>query len=160
MNFLKKAELSGLPKPITIQNPYNLLNRTFEIGLSEIVLRENIGLLAYSPMAFGLLSGKYHNGSDVKNARITLFPKLPRYSSKIVFDVAQMYIEIAKKYGMSPAQMALAFVNSRPFLWSNIIGATSMQQLRLNIDSIDMVIPEEAIKEIEEVQKLNSNPAP
>jgi aryl-alcohol dehydrogenase-like predicted oxidoreductase len=160
MNFLKKAEQSGLSKPITIQNPYNLLNRTFEIGLSEIALRENIGLLAYSPMAFGLLSGKYHNGSDVKNSRITLFPKLPRYSSKIVFDVAQLYIEIAKKYGMSPAQMALAFVNSRPFLWSNIIGATSMQQLRMNIESIDIVIPEEAIKEIEEVQKLNSNPAP
>ncbi len=160
MNFIRKAEQSGLPKPITIQNPYNLLNRTFEIGLSEISIRENIGLLAYSPMAFGLLSGKYHDGSDVKNSRITLFPKLPRYSSKIVFDVAELYIEIARKYDLNPAQMALAFVNTRPFLWSNIIGATSMEQLKINIQSIHITIPEEAIKEIEEVQKLNSNPAP
>ncbi|MCK5699685.1 MAG: aldo/keto reductase, partial [Cyclobacteriaceae bacterium] len=129
MNFLRKAEQNGLPKPITIQNPYNLLNRSFEVGLAEVSIRENIGLMAYSPMAFGMLSGKYHDGSDVQNSRIKLFPKLPRYSGENTFKVAEMYIKIAKKYGLSPAQMSLAFVNTRPFLCSNIIAATTMDQL-------------------------------
>lgn len=160
MNFLRKAEQHALPKPITIQNPYNLLNRTFEVGLAEVCIRENIGLLAYSPMAFGLLSGKYHDGSDVRNCRINLFPKLPRYTKETTFQVAEMYVKIAQKYGLSPAQMALAYVNSRSFLYSNIVGATSMDQLKENIDSIHLVIPDEAVKEIEDVHKLNSNPAP
>ena len=160
MNYLRKAEQVGLPRPITIQNPYNLLNRTYEIGLAEVSIRENIGLLSYSPMAFGLLSGKYHDGSDVQNSRITLFPKLPRFSSKNTFRVAEMYINIAKKYDLSPAQMSLAFVNTRPFLQSNIIAATTMDQLKENIKSIQVVLPDEALKEIELVHKLNSNPAP
>ena len=111
-------------------------------------------------MAFGLLSGKYHDGSDVQNSRITLFPKLPRFSSENTFRVAEMYINIAKKYNLSPAQMSLAFVNTRPFLQSNIIAATTMDQLKENINSIQVVIPDEALKEIELVHKLNSNPAP
>ena len=160
MNYLRKAEQVGLPRPITIQNPYNLLNRTYEVGLAEVSIREDIGLLSYSPMAFGLLSGKYHDGSDVQNSRITLFPKLPRFSSENTFRVAEMYINIAKKYNLSPAQMSLAFVNTRPFLQSNIIAATTMDQLKENINSIQVVIPDEALKEIELVHKLNSNPAP
>jgi len=160
MNFIRKAEKAGLQGPLTVQNPYSLLNRTYEVGLAEVSIRENVGLLAYSPMAFGLLSGKYHDGSDVSNCRIKLFPKLPRYSNETTFDMAERYIKIAQKYDMKPAQMALSFVNTRPFLWSNIIGATTMEQLKMNIDSIDVVIPEAAIKEIEEVHKLNSNPAP
>lgn len=99
MNFIRRAEQHQLPKPLTIQNPYNLLNRTFEIGLAEIAIRENVGLLAYSPMAFGLLSGKYHDGSDVSQSRINRFPQLPRYSSEVVFDVAGRYVEIAKNMG-------------------------------------------------------------
>lgn len=160
MNFLRKAEQEGLPKPITIQNPYSLLNRSFEVGLAEVSIRENIGLIAYSPMAFGLLSGKYHDGSDVQNSRIKLFPKLPRYSSDNTFQVAERYINIAKKYDMSPAQMSLAFVNTRAFLCSNIIAATTMDQLKENINSIQIVIQDEAMKEIETVHKSNSNPAP
>lgn len=160
MNFLRKAEQNGLPKPISIQNPYNLLNRSFEVGLAEVAMREDIGLLAYSPMAFGLLSGKYHDGSDVQNSRIKLFPKLPRYSTEAIFHIADKYVSIAKKYELSPAQMSLAYVNSRPFLISTIIGATTMDQLKENISSIHLDLPAEALKEIEGVHKLNSNPAP
>lgn len=160
MHFLHTAELAGLPKPISIQNPYNLLNRSFEVGLSEICMREKIALLVYSPMAFGLLSGKYHNGSYVENCRIKLFPNLTRFSSKAIYAVAEKYINIAIKFGLSPAQMSLAYVNSRPFLCSNIIGATSMKQLKENINSIDVIIPDEALEEIDLVHKINSNPAP
>jgi len=160
MSFLRKAEENGLPKPITIQNPYSLLNRTFEVGLAEIAVREKIGLLAYSPMAFGLLSGKYHNGSDVSNSRIKLFPKLARYSSETAFDVANKYIRIAIKYSLKPSQMALAYVNTRPFLWSTIVGATDVEQLRENIESINITVPDECISEIEKLHNSHSNPAP
>jgi len=160
MNFIRKAEQCGLPKPITIQNPYNLLNRSYEVGLAEISIRENIGLLAYSPLAFGLLTGKYHNGADVLKSRIKLFPKLSRYSSEHVYQIAEKYTDIAYKYGLSPSQMTLAFVNTRPFLWSTIIGATTMDQLKENIGSIHVSIPDEAFREIESLHKINSNPAP
>lgn len=160
MNFLKKAEENGLPKPVTIQNPYNLLNRTYEVGLSEISMREHIGLLAYSPMAFGLLSGKYHNHSDVSNSRIKLFPKFTRYSSEHVHYIAGKYINVAKKFGLSPGQMALAYVNTKPFLSANIIGATNMDQLKENINSINISLSEEVVKEIELIHHEYSNPAP
>ena len=160
MRFIREAESNGLPKPLTIQNPYSLLNRTYEIGLAEITMREGIGLLAYSPMAYGLLSGKFHNGSDVSKSRIRLYPKLSRYSSEISFDIAQRYVNIALKYGLIPAQMALAYVNTRPFLWSTILGATTMEQLKENIGSIDIRIPDECLKEIEELHLYNANPAP
>ncbi len=160
MSFIRKAEENGLPRPITIQNPYNLLNRSYEVGLAEISMRENIGLLAYSPLAFGLLSGKHHNGADVRNTRLKLFPKLSRYSGKVAYEVASRYIEIAGKYGFSPAQMALAYINSRPFVWSNIIGATTMSQLSENIESINIRLHDEVLQEIERTHKENSNPAP
>jgi aryl-alcohol dehydrogenase-like predicted oxidoreductase len=160
MKFIGIAEINGLPKPVTIQNPYSLLNRTYEIGMAEISMREQIGLLAYSPMAYGLLSGKFHDGSDVSKSRIRLFPKLGRYSSELSFEIAEKYVHIAKKYGLKPAQMALAYVNTRPFLWSTIIGATTMEQLRENIGSVEVRIPPECENEIEKLHLSNSNPAP
>ncbi len=160
MHYLRVAEQHGLAGPVTIQNPYNLLNRSFEVGLAEVALREKVPLLAYSPMAFGLLSGKYHDGTDVSGARIRMFPKLSRYSAGHVIDIAGRYISIAKKYGLSPAGMALAFVNTRPFVGSTIIGATTMKQLTEDIDSLNVPIPDEAFNEIENVQKECSNPAP
>ena len=149
MKFLQLAKENGLPHPVSIQNPYSLLNRSYEVGLAEVSMRENIGLLAYSPMAFGLLSGKYHDGSDVSNARLTLFPKFARYSGNHVFQVAGKYIDIARKYSMNPSQMALAFVHSRPFVRSTIIGATTMSQLKQNIDSRNILLPDGCITEIE-----------
>ena len=160
MKFLQIAKENGLPKPICIQNPYSLLNRTYEVGLAEISMRENIGLLAYSPLAFGMLTGKYHDGSDVSACRLKLFPKLARYSGEVVYEIAGKYIEIAKKYDLNPSQMALAYVNSKPFLWSSIIGATSLEQLKQNIGSISISIPDECLSEIEKVHTVNSNPAP
>ncbi len=160
MSFIRKAEENSLTRPLTIQNPYSLLNRTFEVGLAEISMRESIGLLAYSPLAFGLLSGKYHNGAVVHNSRLKLFPKLSRYSSEWVHEVAGKYIEIASSSGYSPAQMALSYVNSRPFVWSNIIGATTMDQLAENIESIHITLENDVINALENVHKLHSNPAP
>ena len=160
MSYLKLAESHGLAGPITIQNPYSLLNRSFEVGLAEISMREKIGLLAYSPLAFGMLSGKHHNGSDVSGSRIKLFPKLSRYSGDRVYRIAGKYIEIAEENGLKPSQMALAYVNSRPFLWSNIIGATTLEQLKENIDSMDIALSGKVIEAIEKVHEENSNPAP
>ena len=160
MRFLQLADQNGLPRPVTIQNPYSLLNRTYEIGLAEISMRENIGLLSYSPLGFGMLTGKYHGGKDDKNSRMQLFPKLQRYASDRVKEITAMYLEIAEKNGLSPAQMALSFVNSRQFLCSNIIGATTMVQLEQNIGSINIELPEAVIKEIEGVHLMHSNPAP
>lgn len=160
MRFLRLAEQHGLPKPLTIQNPYSLLNRAYEVGLAEISMREQIGLLAYSPLAFGLLSGKYHNGADVSKARLKLFPVFTRYSEKHMHEVAAKYVEIANKNGVSPAQLALSFVNSRPFLYSTIIGATTMHQLKEDVGSITINLAKEVISEIEEVHKVHSNPAP
>ena len=160
MKVLKIAEENGLPKPATIQNPYSLLNRTYEIGLAEISMREKIGLLAYSPLAFGLLSGKYHDGSDVSKSRIKLYPKMARYSREVVYQVAGKYIDIAKKYGLKPSQMALSYINSRPFLLSSIIGATTMAQLQENIKSMQLSLSGAVLSEIENVHEACSNPAP
>jgi aryl-alcohol dehydrogenase-like predicted oxidoreductase len=160
MSFLRRADENNLPRPVSIQNPYNLLNRSYEVGLAEISMRESIGLLAYSPLAFGMLTGKFHDGSDVTQARLTLFPKFSRYSAPVVHDVAGQYVDIARRYGLSPTQMALAYVNSRPFLWSNIIGATNIDQLRENIESVNITLGPDILKEIGEVHKINSNPAP
>lgn len=160
MRYLALADKHNLPRMISIQNPYSLLNRTFEVGLAEITIREKISLLAYSPLAFGLLSGKYFNGSPVENARLTLFPELPRYNGELSRTVARKYVDLAHKNNISPTQMALAYVNSRPFLTCNIIGATSMEQLKEDIESIDINLSEELIKEIETIHQLNPNPAP
>ena len=148
------------PLPISIQNPYNLLNRTFEIGLSEIAYRENLSMLAYSPLAFGLLSGKYHKGLDSPNDRINKFKRLSRYNGQKSFTATEKYLELADAHGLSFSQMALAFVNSRFFVTSTIIGATTMDQLKENIQSIELQLSDEILKAIEEIHIDIPNPAP
>jgi aryl-alcohol dehydrogenase-like predicted oxidoreductase len=161
MRYLEEARVdSGLPKMITIQNSYSLLNRQFEVGLSEIAHRENLGLLSYSPLGFGVLSGKYLDGKSPDKARITLFPNYKRYSGEAAVAATAAYNEIANRHGMSLTQMSLAFVNSRPFLTSTIIGATTMEQLKENIGSIELQLNQQLLQEIEEVHNLYPNPAP
>ena len=159
MRYLE-ASKKGLPKMITIQNPYSLLTRVFEVGNSEICMRENVGLLAYSPLGFGRLTGKYRGGHNLDKARLTLFPNMARYNSDQSIEATEQYYQIAQNHGVSLTQMALAFVNSQPFLTSNIVGATSVEQLRENIDSIDLTLSKELLKEIEAVHKQIPNPAP
>ncbi|MBT3442768.1 MAG: aldo/keto reductase [Flavobacteriaceae bacterium] len=160
--FMKFLELSKkqLPKMITIQNPYNLLNRLFEIGNAEVCIRENTGLLAYSPLGFGMLSGKYLNGNMPEDSRLKLFPTLKRFSSNESMKATRLYMEIALRHNLSLTQMSLAFVNSRPFVTSNIIGASKLCQLKENIESIQVDLSDEILSEIEKVHEMNPNPAP
>ncbi len=161
MRFLEESKVHGtLPRAITIQNPYSLLNRQFEVGLSEISIREQIGLLAYSPLGFGVLSGKYLGDRKPDGARITLFPNYIRYSSETAIEATQKYYELAQENNLSLAQMALAYVNSRPFVTSNIIGATSMKQLKENVSSIDLELSDTVLKGIEAIHNQIPNPAP
>lgn len=161
MRFLEESKVHAtLPRTITIQNPYSLLNRQFEVGLSEVSMREQIGLMAYSPLGFGVLSGKYLGDRKPDGARITLFPNYNRYSSETAIEATQKYYELAQQNDMSLAQMALAFVNSRPFVTSNIIGATSMKQLKENMGSIDLELSETVLKGIEDIHNQIPNPAP
>ena len=158
--FLQLAESRGWPRVVSIQNPYNLLNRSFEIGLAEIAIREQVGLLAYSPLAFGVLAGKYLDGARPANARLTLFDRFQRYSNPEVERVVPRYIEVARRHGLDPAQLALAFVTSRPFVTSNIIGATSLEQLRSNLGSIELRLSDEILAELEAIHLSQPNPAP
>ncbi|RWB51272.1 MAG: NADP(H)-dependent aldo-keto reductase [Mesorhizobium sp.] len=158
--FLRASEKLGLPRIVSIQNPYSLLNRTYEAGLSEFAHRDNIGLLAYSPLAFGWLTGKYEGGARPAGARISLFERFQRYSKPQAIQATSRYVELAKRHGMSPAQLALAFVNSRPFVTSNLIGATSLDQLRENIASVDVKLPQDVLDEIDALHQLQPNPAP
>ncbi len=158
--FLHASERLALPRIVSIQNPYNLLNRTFEAGLSEFSHREGVGLLAYSPLAFGWLTGKYEQGARPAGARITLFERFQRYNSPQAANATSAYVALAKRFGLLPAQFALAFVNTCPFVTSNLIGATSLEQLRENISSIDVTLPPEALAEIDALQKEQPNPAP
>ncbi|WP_278034378.1 NADP(H)-dependent aldo-keto reductase [Flavobacterium nitratireducens] len=160
MRFLNESKYNHLPKISTIQNPYSLLNRQFEVGSAEICMRENVGLFAYSPLAFGVLSGKFLTGESHPNARIKLFPQFSRYNSAQCNEATQRYSEIAKKHGISLAQMALAFVNQQAFVTSNIIGATTLEQLKENIGSIDLVLSDEIIAEINAVHAVIPDPAP
>ncbi|MEP2936296.1 MAG: aldo/keto reductase [Gilvibacter sp.] len=150
----------GKLKVVSTQNAYSLLQRRDEIALSEVLQMENIGYLAYSPLAFGVLSGKYLQGKMPEKGRIALFPNYSRYSSDNSLKATQAYHEIAQKHGLSLTKMALSFVNDRPFITSNIIGATTMEQLKENIDSIDLTLSEEVLGEIETVHMANPNPAP
>ncbi len=161
MRFLEESKVhKNLPRMATIQNPYSLLNRTFEIGLSEISTREKIGLLPYSPLGFGVLSGKYLSEVQPRKARITLFPNYTRYSGDTATKATQEYFDLAKEHGLSLAQMALAFVNTRPFVTSNIIGATTMEQWKENIDSINVELSDEVLDGIEAIHNAIPNPAP
>lgn len=160
MRFINLAEQRNLPRCVSIQNPYNLLNRTFEIGLSEIAIRESSGLLAYSPMAFGLLSGKYHQGKARESARLNKYKVMARYNSQQCHDATAQYLEIAEESRLSLAQLSLAFISHQPFLTSTIVGATSIDQLKENIDSININLSGEILKKIEKVHNLIPNPAP
>lgn len=157
--YLRIAAENNLPRIVSIQNPYNLLNRTFEVGLAEFAHREQVGLLAYSPLAFGVLSGKYLDAQPA-NARLSLFTRFTRYTSEPGIACTRAYVELARKHGLDPAQMALAWVNTRPFLTSNIIGATNMEQLRNDIDSINVTLDKEVLREIEALHTARSNPCP
>ncbi|EIK98021.1 aldo-keto reductase [Pseudomonas sp. M47T1] len=160
MKFLQLAESRGWPRAVSIQNPYNLLNRSFEVGLAEIAIREQCGLLAYSPMAFGMLSGKFENGAKPANARLTLFSRFTRYNNPQSVAACSRYVALAREHGLDPAQMALAFVTQQPFVTSNIIGATSLEQLDTNIASFDLKLSDEVLEGIEAIHKDQPNPAP
>lgn len=161
MKCLSLSERLNLPHVASIQNPYSLLNRTFETGLSEVSLREQVSLLAYSPLGGGVLSGKYLDGQYPPDARLTLFGEyFDRYSNPQALAATQAYVKIAREAGLEPAQMALAFVNSRPFVASNLIGATRMAQLKQNIESAQITLDPDLIAEIEAIHTRIPNPAP
>lgn len=160
MRQVSESKLNGLTTCKTIQNPYSLLNRTFEINLAEVSLREQIGLLAYSPLAFGVLSGKYLDGKMPENSRLKLFPAYSRYSNPQALKLTALYAELAKQHNLSLTELSLAFVNQRPFVTGNIIGATTMEQLKENIGSIDVTLSDEILQEIDRIQELQPNPAP
>ena len=160
MRYLQMAENSDLGRIVSIQNPYSLLNRSFEIGLSEIAHREGVGLLAYSPLAFGTLSGKYLGGKRPAGARLTLFDRFTRYSSPNAEKAIQAYVELAAVHDLDPTQMALAYVNSRSFLTSNIIGATNNEQLKSALASVNVTLPTDLLDGIEQIHQTYPNPSP
>ncbi|GAA0699464.1 NADP(H)-dependent aldo-keto reductase [Marinobacterium maritimum] len=160
MKCLQLAEELGLPRIVSVQNPYSLLNRSAEVGLAEVLLREQVGLLAYSPLGFGVLSGKYAGGARPEGSRLALFPEYQRYLTEQGLAATQCYLELAAEAGLDPAQMALAYVNSRPFLGSNIIGATRMDQLKANLDSLDVTLSAELLAQIEAIHQRYPNPCP
>lgn len=160
MTCLKHAETKGLPRVQSVQNAYNLLSRSYEVGLSEVSYREKVGLLAYSPLAQGYLTGKYENGALPDGSRKKLFDRLNRYETPGADEAITKYINLARNAGLDPTHMALAFVNSRPFVTSNIIGATTMEQLKTNIDSIAVTLSEDVLEEIENIHLIHSNPCP
>lgn len=159
MKFISESEKHNLPRIATIQNPYSLLNRLFEVGLTEVCLRENIGLMAYSPLGFGILSGKHLNGTQ-PDSRIGLFPQFTRYTSENAAKATKLYQDLSHSHGLTLTQMALAFVQQQQFVMSTIIGATSLEQLKENIDSHEIVLSEEILKEIDAIQEMIPNPAP
>ncbi|MGV1011111.1 MAG: aldo/keto reductase [Flavobacterium sp.] len=159
MRFLQESEKNNLPRIATIQNPYSLLNRLFEVGLSEICMRENVGLLAYSPLGFGTLSGKYLNGINPEY-RMAKFPQFTRYTGENAVKATRLYNDLAQANNLTIAQMAIAFVHQQSFVTSTIIGATSLEQLKANIDAFEVVLSPEVLAEINKIQELIPNPAP
>lgn len=161
MQYLQKAKEHNLPRMATIQNSYSLIHRAYEYAMSEVSLREDIGLLVYSPLAQGVLSGKYLDGNKPEGARGTLFPRfIARYMSEGSLKAVKEYKKIAEKHGLTLTQLSLAFINQLPFVTSNIIGATNLIQLEENIDSINIELSETILNEIEEVHQTIPNPAP
>ena len=158
--YLRVSAQKNLPRIVTIQNPYSLLNRTFEIGAAEFAHRENVGLLAYSPLGFGVLSGKYVNGARPENARLILFNRFQRYINEPGIRCTERYVALARDHGLEPAQVALAFVHSRPFVTSTIIGATSMEQLQTNIASASLTLSKDLLRSIEDIHTAQPNPCP
>ncbi|MCR0997259.1 NADP(H)-dependent aldo-keto reductase [Serratia rubidaea] len=160
MRYLHLAEKHELPRMVSIQNPYSLLNRSFEIGLAEISQFEGVELLAYSSLAFGTLSGKYLNGAQPAGARNTLFSRFTRYSSPQAQRAIAEYVALAKKHGLDPSQMALAFVRQQPFVASTLLGATTLEQLKTNIDSFNLTLNEEVLQQLEDIHSRFTIPAP
>ena len=158
--FLRCSDLEDLPRVVSVQNAYNLLNRTYEQGLSEFFYRASVGLLAYSPLAQGYLTGKYLDGARPEGARTTLFERGQRYETPQAEEAIRAYVNYALKIGIDPSVFANAFVNSRKFVTSNIIGATNMEQLKLAIDSYEVKLNEEDMKKIDEIHYSSPNPCP
>jgi aryl-alcohol dehydrogenase-like predicted oxidoreductase len=158
--YLELSKNKDLPRMMSVQNPYSLVNRTYEIGMSEISIREKCGLLVYYPLAAGALSGKYRGGQMPKNSRMTLFKGWERMINPLAMKAYDEYYELAREYNMTMVQLAQAFVNSRPFVTSNIIGATTMEQLKENIGSIDRELTEEMMEKINLIHNNNPNPSP
>lgn len=158
--YLRLSREQGLPRPVSIQNPYSLLNRSFEVGLSEFSHREDLSLLAYSPLAFGMLAGKYLNGQRPANARLTLFARFSRYNGDHAMAATQAYADLAQEHGLALNQMALAFVTGRHFTTANIIGATTMDQLKSNIASHDLKLSKAVLDGIEAIHKRYTIPCP
>jgi aryl-alcohol dehydrogenase-like predicted oxidoreductase len=158
--FLRASEAGKGPRVVSIQNAYNFINRTFEMGLAEFAMREQVGLLAYSPLAQGYLTGKYRGGARPAGARTTLFERGQRYEKPGVEAAIDEYLALAKEFGLDPAQLSIAYVTSRPFVTSNIIGATTMAQLKSNLASININISHELEERIDEIHQRRSNPAP
>lgn len=160
MSYVHEAEKAGAPRPASIQNPYSLLNRSFEVGLAEVAHREDVGLLAYSPLAFGMLSGKYRNDAWPEQARLTLFKQFSRYTNTEAIAATELYWALAEELGVSLTQLALAYVTSRGFVTSNIIGATSLEQLKENLDSVNVTIERDVEKKLEAIHTRHPYPAP
>jgi len=159
INFLQTAKEKKLPRIVSVQNGYNLVNRVFDIANSEVSMREQCGLLAYSPLAGGRLSGKYINGEVLKNSRYTLWPqRFSRHHTVRGEAAISKYVKLAKKYNIIPSTFANAFVNSRPFVTSNIIGATSIKHLEENINSIEITLTKEMLNDIEDIHLSDPNP--
>jgi len=160
MKFLELAERHGLPRVVSVQNPYNLLNRSYEVGLAEVSDREQVSLLPYSPLAFGVLSGKYLGGEQPADARLTLFDRFTRYTKGPGIRATEAYVNLAREHGLDPAQMAIAWVTAQPFVTSNIIGATTMEQLAANIDSTEITLSDDLLAGIEAIHAEAPNPCP
>ncbi|MGB9190261.1 MULTISPECIES: NADP(H)-dependent aldo-keto reductase [unclassified Acinetobacter] len=160
LKFLHLAERLGLEKFVSVQNPYSLLNRTYEIGMSEIAHYENVGLLAYSPLAFGYLTGKFRHGARPANARVTLFSRFSRYSNPESEWATEQYAQLAERHGLTLTQLALAFIKQQFFVTSTIIGATNLDQLKENIQAFDIDLSAEVLQGIEDIHRQQPNPAP
>ncbi|MBP2849349.1 NADP(H)-dependent aldo-keto reductase [Dickeya oryzae] len=160
MRYLQLAEKHELPRIVSIQNPYSLLNRSFEVGLAEVSQHEGVELLAYSPLAFGTLTGKYLNGAKPAGARNTLFSRFVRYSAPHTQQAIAEYVALANKHGLEPTQMALAFVRQQPFVASTLLGATTLEQLKTNLDSLNLTLGEEILTELEAIHRRFTIPAP
>ena len=160
MQFRKIAEMRNLPVISSIQNPYNLLNRTFEINLAEFSLREDCGLISYSPLAFGMLTGKYINELAPPDARLNRYSHYKRYKNSIACNATKEYVALARKWQIDPAHLAISWILSKPFLTSVIIGFSNEQQLRHNLKSVDVHISGELHKSIEKIHLKIPNPCP
>ena len=158
--YLEISKNKGAPRMMSVQNPYNLVNRTYEIGMSEISIREKCGLLVYYPLAAGGLSGKYRNGKMPKDSRMALFKGWERHLNPLAMEAYDKYFKLAKDFNLTMVQLAQSFVNSRPFVTSNIIGATTMNQLKENVESINIEFTDEMMERVNEIHNNNPNPSP